>query len=438
MSSIFLCVGQCGNQLADHLYKYIDLNETTQTSNIFKHNDGKFRSINIDSEIKVINTLQKSHNQKLRTENLIRTKCGRGSNWASGYNGLKKDGSLILVENSIESIRKEAEKCDYLLSFNMLHSLSGGTGSGCGSRLAQYIRDIYGWKKYLYTCSIAPFKNGELPLQHYNNLLCMSHLHDYADVITLFQNDDVYHLIEKFHHKTALTESAITLNEINSYINQCLISTLYPVDNISLKSQSIGMELYEMKNLLCSNINLKIVELFSLTEKTKSYFANKINTVSSGATVNPVIKEISSYIKKQRVDKVYSTINSIMILRGEDLTSHINLFQRAENEIKSILNCVKWNPYTVDYWTARKGLCSPSEGSKIKSKPVVPSPSVTLALNRNYCVDYLTEIRDKSMIKFNVKAYLHWYEKFEVDQSYFDHAFENIDFIIDSYAKMTV
>ena len=74
MSTIFLCVGQCGNQLANQLFKSIDLNETTQTSNQFKHYDGKFRCINLDSEIKVINSLKKTYEKKIREENLISTK----------------------------------------------------------------------------------------------------------------------------------------------------------------------------------------------------------------------------------------------------------------------------------------------------------------------------------------------------------------------------
>ena len=436
MSTILLCVGQCGNQLASQFFKCIDLNETTQSSYEFKHYDGKFRSINLDSETKVINSLKNNYGRKLREENLIFTKCGRSSNWSCGYNGLSKDGSLSLIEDSLESIRKESEKCDFLLSFNMMHSLSGGTGSGCGSRLIEHIRDAYGWKKYLYTCSVAPFRNGELPLQHYNNLLCMSHLHDFADVITLFQNDDIYQMIEKFHQKSELKESNVTLNEINSYIIQTIISTIYPVDNISLKSQSIGMELLELKNQLCSNNNTKIVELFSLFERSKSHFSNKISS-GTGSSVNPIMKELSSFIKKQNPKKHYSTLNSIMILRGDDLVNSLGLFQRAENDIKNILNCVKWNPYVVDYWTSKKGLTTTLSSNSAKSNSGALA-SITFALNRNYCVDYLEEIKNKSLQKYKVGAYLHWYEKHQVDKSFFEHAFENIEFVIDSYNKMTI
>lgn len=126
----------------------------------------------------MINALSARYGRDLRSENLLNTKCGRGSNWASGYCGLEKDGASKFVEASLEAVRRESERCDFLLNFNLMHSLSGGTGSGCGSKMIERLREEFGGKKYMMTQSVAPFSGGELPLQHYNNLLCMSHLHE--------------------------------------------------------------------------------------------------------------------------------------------------------------------------------------------------------------------------------------------------------------------
>ena len=197
MSSIFVGVGQCGNQLSGVLLDYLLANQTPQTAYLFNHFDNKFHFVNLDSEAKVIQGLHAEHHAHLRAENLINTKCGRGSNWASGYSGLRKDGALKIIEQSLEAIRREAERCDLLLNFNVMHSLSGGTGSGCGSRLIEQLRDTYGYKKYIFTQSVAPFRDGELPLQHYNNLLCLSHLHEFVDCVCLYQNDDLMSIVEK-------------------------------------------------------------------------------------------------------------------------------------------------------------------------------------------------------------------------------------------------
>ena len=159
MSTIFVGVGQCGNQLSSVLLDYFISNQTPQNSYLFNHFDGKFHFVNLDSEAKVINKLLGQHKSNLREENLINTKCGRGSNWASGYTGLEKDGALKIINNSLEAIRRESEKCDLLLNFNVMHSLSGGTGSGCGSRLIEQLREEYGYKKYIFTQSILQFYN---------------------------------------------------------------------------------------------------------------------------------------------------------------------------------------------------------------------------------------------------------------------------------------
>lgn len=110
MSTLFVSVGQCGNQLANSFIDYAVQNKTKQTSFLYNHFDDKFHFINLDSEVKVINSLLTKHNRELRTENLLNTKCGRGSNWASGYTGLEKDGDSNFIKSSLEAIRQENNK----------------------------------------------------------------------------------------------------------------------------------------------------------------------------------------------------------------------------------------------------------------------------------------------------------------------------------------
>ncbi len=120
MSSIFISVGQCGNQLSSTLLDYLTNNKTAQTSYLFENFDEKYHFVNLDSECKVINSLLDKHGAKLRHENIINTRCGRGSNWASGYSGLEKDNATKLINSSLDSIRREIERCDFLLSFYMV------------------------------------------------------------------------------------------------------------------------------------------------------------------------------------------------------------------------------------------------------------------------------------------------------------------------------
>lgn len=51
---------------------------------------------------------------------------GAGNNWAKGH---YTEGAE-LVDDVMDCVRSETEKCDCLQGFQLCHSLGGGTGSG--------------------------------------------------------------------------------------------------------------------------------------------------------------------------------------------------------------------------------------------------------------------------------------------------------------------
>ena len=64
---------------------------------------------------------------------------GAGNNWAKGH---YTEGAE-LVEEAIDRIRKEAESCDLIQGFQLVHSLGGGTGSGMGTLLISNIKESF-------------------------------------------------------------------------------------------------------------------------------------------------------------------------------------------------------------------------------------------------------------------------------------------------------
>ena len=57
----------------------------------------------------------------------------------------------------------------------MVHSLTGGTGSGLGSRLVESLRGAYPLA-HVMSVAVSPHSSGDSPLQHYNSLLSLSSL----------------------------------------------------------------------------------------------------------------------------------------------------------------------------------------------------------------------------------------------------------------------
>ena len=76
----------------------------------------------------------------------------------------------------------------------MMHSLSGGTGSGLGSRLIEALREEYGLC-HLMSCAFAPHMSGESPLQHYNSLLTLATLQRYS-LYLIYNKDTMNHLYQ--------------------------------------------------------------------------------------------------------------------------------------------------------------------------------------------------------------------------------------------------
>jgi len=80
-------------------------------------------------------------------------KNGAGNNWATGYYVEGRD----LVDEVMDTIRREIERCDAPQGFQLIHSTGGGTGSGLGTLLLSKIADDYP-DRMLATFSVAPSK----------------------------------------------------------------------------------------------------------------------------------------------------------------------------------------------------------------------------------------------------------------------------------------
>ena len=184
MSTVFLHVGQCGNQLGQAFWEeatsprwcagggrgahskhpaHTPAARKTPSSPVSKLSpqattaakaggppqlgytpytlvDGTIPCVLIDTEPKVIRqTLDRRHgslalSRRVREEFCVCDKTGRGNNWAYGYHGRKGESGEDLLGRVREAVRRVVEMCDRFSGFLMLHSIAGGTGSGMISR----------------------------------------------------------------------------------------------------------------------------------------------------------------------------------------------------------------------------------------------------------------------------------------------------------------
>eukprot|EP00796_Vickermania_ingenoplastis_P012927 gene12927-8784_t len=269
MAIVVVQVGQCGNQLGDELFSQLALahglgitppagTPPRQPAAPKPHNgaspfftsSGFARCVLVDAEPKVVHGVLKRHPHFIRTENVIFGQSGRGNNWGLGYYGVndprskRHEGKSAgetrafrnlhkgqrvaddgLFSNALRAIHNETRRTGDLDDFEaivLLHSLSGGTGSGLASRLAERIRlyfveppdgepevdEVHEEKmrridgldgmltdkrraRYFISIPLAPMAVGELATQGINATLTLHVLLQKVDAILLLRNDDV-------------------------------------------------------------------------------------------------------------------------------------------------------------------------------------------------------------------------------------------------------
>merc|ERR1711953_186311 len=147
------------------------------------------RCIVVDLEPGVVSGLKESHtafHKQIDDQDLFVTGAsGAGNNWAKGH---YTEGAEH-VENVMEKIRTQQEKCDATQAFTLYHSIGGGTGSGFGTLILLKIRDSYPDK---ITCSYSIYpspKVSDTVVEPYNAVLSTHQLLENSDETFIIDNE---------------------------------------------------------------------------------------------------------------------------------------------------------------------------------------------------------------------------------------------------------
>lgn len=399
MSTVYLHVGQCGNQVGHAFWKKVDKDSSVKESHSYIHPDDKQRSVHVDSEPKVLSKISKG--LKIREGNIVCGKRGRGTNWALGYYGTQREEHLL--EDSLDRVRKEIEKCDAYSGCIMMHSLSGGTGSGLGSRLCEEMRDYYPLA-HLMSCAFAPCISGESPLQHYNSLLTLSKLQRNSDCIILTHNDDVLQNLEK------KAKGSVSFDNMNTSIAASLCGLFLPTDSLTpSRGVSIGMEPWELIRATCPVPGYKFLH---------------VNHVSrSKLTWEALMGQLLLGVRRYNTQGgALGSLSSVVVGRGDSGKTFLYSMRTLEKKVKAVYNCVSWNPYPLDVWTAAANPAGPREAS-----------SITIASNHGTVVDYLETLVQRSKVMYDATAYIHWYKRHGSGYEDFEEAFETVHDVIEDY-----
>eukprot|EP01084_Bolivina_argentea_P008273 15485_1 len=108
------------------------------------------------------------------------------------------DSGADIIDTVMNKIRKQIEVCNYFQGINMIHSVSGGCGSGFASLLLCKMKDEYP-KKYnfthtIYPCIASGWNGGSVHscrnhnIEIYNCMLAINQLLQYTDMNFVIEN----------------------------------------------------------------------------------------------------------------------------------------------------------------------------------------------------------------------------------------------------------
>ncbi|XP_063955431.1 tubulin delta chain-like isoform X1 [Lytechinus pictus] len=412
MSTVFLHVGQCGNQLGQQFWQLVQQDDEAKCT--FYRRDQKLPSLHVDTEKKVIAKLLRNSKQlPVREKNVILSKQGRGTNWAMGYHGTSTNPSESMIEVTLEVLRKEVERCDSFCGTVMMHSLSGGTGSGLqslGSHLCEAVRDTYPMA-YILDVAVAPHTQGESPLQHYNNLFCLAWLQKFADCVILYHNDEVLHHLQGLNITKGNRDAAnVDIKMMNKYITDSLAGLLCPISSNTTRSGiSSGNEPWELLRSVSPMPAHKFLHVSHVMKSKSTWEAMTTNLIQSA-------------VRYDTDGQHYSSLASLVAVRGDPTSTFMTSLSVIERKLKAALGFVEWNPFPIDFWIGKQQGVLPKDTS-----------SMTMCVNTSRIVSMMQRVQSRARSMYDARAFLHWYQRYSCDETEFEEAFATVNQVIRDY-----
>ncbi|GFR26435.1 tubulin epsilon chain [Trichonephila clavata] len=429
--SVFIQVGQCGNQigyrfwdLAIQEYQFYrtcteDINsffkiiDTPKKSNCDFLDSVKARAILIDMEEGVVSEIL---NGPLKCifdrQQLVTDVSGSGNNWAIGnkFYGSKYRSHLI------DLFRKEVEECDTLQCFFLLHSMGGGTGSGLGTAILEYLCDEFP-KIPRFVFAAFPSPEDDVITSPYNTVLANSRLSNFADCVFPFQNKALIDVCNKALKMKRLHPTIIRsrtksqskpFDEMNDIIANTILnltcSSRFPGSlNVDINEIVMNMTPYPRLHYLLSSMS----PLFPLNDNCK--VDQMFNEVFSAS------HQLFHCLPTQGI-----LLASALLCRGQVAMSDV------QNNIERFKGTVKFIPWNKEGW--KIGLCNIPN--------IAYSRSMLMLSNTTSIIKDLSHLKENFLKMYRKKAHLHHFLEVEcMEQDTFKYSLTDLQLLIEEYSN---
>eukprot|EP01084_Bolivina_argentea_P269228 457501_1 len=210
---VHIQIGECGNSIGNAFWTQIgkehmilnngkfdenkeeNNNELLNRINTYYNHDGKRyipRACLIDLDPTSLDVIKASSIGSLfKPDNIYFGSSGCDGNWMKGY---YSEGAEA-IDQVMNIIRKESECCDLIEGFQLVHSISSGTGGGMGSLILRKIRDNYLYKLSA-NFSVFPSTKSDIYMETMNATMSVNQLIDNSDLTYVIDNNALYNIIQ--------------------------------------------------------------------------------------------------------------------------------------------------------------------------------------------------------------------------------------------------
>lgn len=440
-------VGQCGNQLGQRWFdvmlqehraypQYPEARDSVFIEDQKSPGSLKARCVAVDMEQGVLHSMLRGPLKGIFDANFfVSDVSGAGNNWAVGH----MEYGDRYIDAIAETVRNQVEQCDCLQSFFVMHSLSGGTGSGLGTRIVGMLEDEF--PHIFRICPVVlPSDVDDVVTAPYNSCFSLKELIEHADCVLPLDNDALARMADRALGGRRGGALAAGVPQAHSF------SAAQPTTTKGLPYDSMnGLVAQLLSNLTCAMrfpgpLNMDINEITTnLVPYPRLHFLTAaiapLSVSSKHATGGPrsfdAMVNACLTAEHQFVDvrqgqgsaltrDAGTCLAAALIARGPQTT--VGDVTRGVTRLREKMKMPYWNEDGF-----KTALCGVS--------PLGHRDSMLLLANSCAIVPKVQSLHEKFARLYSVRSHVHHYEQY-LSTAYFDHTSEVIRTLIDDYSYL--
>uniref|UniRef100_A0A0N5AM18 Tubulin beta chain n=1 Tax=Syphacia muris TaxID=451379 RepID=A0A0N5AM18_9BILA len=420
---VHIQAGQCGNQIGTKFWEVISDEHGVQPDGSYKgesdlqlerievyYNEaqgGKYvpRAVLVDLEPGTMDAVKSSTYGKIfRPDNFVFGQTGAGNNWAKGH---YTEGAE-LIDEVLDTIRKEAESSDCLQGFQLTHSLGGGTGSGMGTLLIAKIREEYP-DRIMASFSVFPSpKVSDVVLEPYNATLTVHQLVENTDETFCIDNEALYDICQR-----TLKLSSPTYGDLNHLVSNTM-------SGVTTCLRFPGQLNADLRKLAVNMVPFPRLHFFM--PGFAPLYARGAAAYRS-TSLNELIQQLFDH-KNMMVacDPRHGRYLTVAAMFRGRLSTHEMDTQVYQMQNKNSSYFAEWIPNNI-----KTAVCDiPPRGLKL---------AATFLGNTTAIQEIFVRIAEQFEAMFRRRAFLHWYTGEGMDEMEFTEAESNLNDLVVEYQQ---